>query len=159
MKICIYGAGTIGGYMGLMLHEGGANVSLIARGPHLVAIRENGLKIVFKDEEKIARIKATDDPSELGPQDYVIVALKAHQAWEVAEQMTPLLGPDTAVVTAKNGVPWWCFYGFDGQYSNLRFESVDPQGRQWRAQPQGNRAYPKTGRYHGSRRLKPAYLS
>jgi 2-dehydropantoate 2-reductase len=131
MKICIYGAGAIGGYMGLMLHEGGADVSLIARGPHLAAIRENGLKVVFKDEEKTARIKATDDSSELGPQDYVIVALKAHQAWEVAEQMTPLLGPDTAVVTAQNGVPWWYFYGFEGQYSNLRIESVDPQGRQW----------------------------
>jgi len=133
MKICIYGAGAIGGYMGLMLHEGGADVSLIARGAHLAAIRENGLKVVFKDEEKTARITATDNPAELGPQDYVIVALKAHQAWEVADQMGPLLGQNTAVVTAQNGVPWWYFYGFEGQYSNLRIESVDPQDRQWNA--------------------------
>jgi len=78
-------------------------------------------------------MKATSDPAELGHQDYVVVALKAHQAWEVAEQMRPLLGPKTAVVTAQNGIPWWYFYGFDGQYANLQLQSVDPEGRQWRA--------------------------
>ena len=69
---------------------------------------------------------ATSNPAELGPQDYVIVALKSHQAWEVAEQMKPLLGPDTAVVTAQNGIPWWYFYGFEGQFANLQLQSVDP---------------------------------
>ncbi len=76
---------------------------------------------------------ATADPKELGHQDYVIVALKAHQAWEVAEQMEPLLGPHTAVVTAQNGLPWWYFHGFEGQYADRRIESVDPGGRQWNA--------------------------
>lgn len=131
MKLCIYGAGAIGGYVGLCLKQAGADVSLIARGPHLEAIRKNGIKVVFEDGERVAKMPATDDPKELGPQDYVIVALKSHQAWESAEQMKPLLGKKTAVVTAQNGVPWWYFYGFEGQYANLRIESVDPDDRQW----------------------------
>ncbi len=134
MKICIYGAGAIGGYMGVMLNDSDAEVSLIARGAHLAAIQKDGLKVVFKDgTHKHAKMSATDNATDLGPQDYVIVALKAHQAWEVAEQMKPLLGPETAVVTAQNGVPWWYFHGFEGQYANLRIESVDPDDRQWNA--------------------------
>ncbi len=132
MKICIYGAGAIGGYLGAMLAQTDAEVSLIARGAHLKAMREKGLTLLMNGEEKTVSVTATDDPRELGPQDYVIITLKAHQAWEVAEQMTPLLGPDTAVVTAQNGVPWWYFYGFEGQYANLRLESIDPGERQWR---------------------------
>jgi 2-dehydropantoate 2-reductase len=132
MKICIYGAGAIGGYLGVLLKLGGADVSLIARGAHLAAIKENGLKLLIGDEEKVARMPATSDPAELGPQDYVIIALKSHQAWEVAEQMRPLFGPQTAVVTAQNGIPWWYFYGFEGQYANLQLQSVDPDGRQWK---------------------------
>ena len=131
MKVCIYGAGAIGGYIGVLMKLAGADVSLIARGAHLEAIRNNGLKLHINGEEKLAKMTATSDPRELGPQDYVISALKAHQAWEVAEQMKPLLGPNTAVVTAQNGLPWWYFYGFDGQYANRRVESVDPGGRQW----------------------------
>jgi 2-dehydropantoate 2-reductase len=131
MKVCIYGAGAIGGYLGVMLSRADAEISLVARGAQLAAIRQNGLKLVKDGDTTVARFRATNDPTELGPQDYVIVALKAHQAWEVAEDMRPLLGPDTAVVTAQNGVPWWYFYGFDGQYSNLRLESVDPGDRQW----------------------------
>jgi 2-dehydropantoate 2-reductase len=133
MKICIYGAGAIGGYMGVRLQEGGAEVSLVARGAHLEAIRSNGLKLLIDGQEQVARMRATAKAAELGHQDYVIIALKAHQAWEVAEQMRPLLGPNTAVVTAQNGVPWWYFYGFEGQYANLQLQSVDPEGRQWRA--------------------------
>jgi 2-dehydropantoate 2-reductase len=83
--------------------------------------------------EKSARMQATDNPADLGPQDYVIIALKSHQAWETAEQMKPLLGPDTCVVTAQNGVPWWYVYGLPGQFENLRLDSVDPGDRQWRA--------------------------
>lgn len=134
MKICIYGAGAIGGYLAAMLSRSNADVSAIARGAHLEAMRRDGLKVLFKEGDPlVAQVKATDDPAELGPQDYVIVALKAHQAWEVADLMAPLLGPDTAVVTAQNGVPWWYFHGFEGQYSNLRLESVDPGDRQWNA--------------------------
>lgn len=133
MKICVYGAGAIGGYLGVLLSQGGADVSVVARGAHLEAIRRNGLKLVLGDDQKVARLPATSDPAELGPQDYVIIALKAHQAWEVADQMAPLLGANTAVVTAQNGIPWWYFHGFTGQYANLQLQSVDPDGRQWKA--------------------------
>jgi len=131
MKVCIYGAGAIGGYLGVLMKLAGADVSLIARGAHLAAIKKDGLRLLIGGGEKSAKMNATSDPAELGPQDYVIIALKAHQAWEVAEQMKPLLGPKTAVVTAQNGLPWWYFYGFEGQYANRRIESVDPGDRQW----------------------------
>jgi 2-dehydropantoate 2-reductase len=133
VKICIYGAGAIGGYLGVLLHQGGADVSLVARGAQLEAIKRNGLKLLIGDEEKVARMQATADPAELGPQDYVIIALKSHQAWEVADRMPALIGPATAVVTAQNGIPWWYFYGVDGQFANLQLQSVDPDGRQWKA--------------------------
>jgi len=133
MKICIYGAGAIGGYIAVMMKLGGLDVSLIARGAHLEAIKKNGLKLLIGGGEKSAKMPATSDPGEVGPQDYVIVGLKTHQAWEVAEQMQPLLGKHTAVVTAQNGLPWWYFYGFEGQYANRRIESVDPGDRQWNA--------------------------
>ncbi|MDA7946143.1 MAG: 2-dehydropantoate 2-reductase [Hyphomicrobiaceae bacterium] len=132
MKICVYGAGAIGGYVGLMLKQGGADVSLIARGPHLEAINKSGMKVVFKDDEKVEKMPASSDPADFGPQDYVIVALKAHQAWQSVDHITPLLGPDTAVVTMQNGIPWWYFYGFEGQYAGLQLQSVDPDGKQWR---------------------------
>jgi 2-dehydropantoate 2-reductase len=133
LKICIYGAGAIGGYIGVMLKRAGADVSLVARGSHLEAIKQNGLKLQIKGEELSAEMPASSNPADLGPQDYVIIALKAHQAWEVAREMAPLLGPNTAVVTAQNGLPWWYFYGIEGQYANRRIESVDPGGRQWDA--------------------------
>jgi 2-dehydropantoate 2-reductase len=133
MKVCIYGAGAIGAHIGVLMKLAGVDVSLIARGAHLEAIKQNGLKLIINGEEKVARMPASNNPADLGPQDYVIVALKSHQAWEAAEQMKPLLGPETAVVTAQNGVPWWYFHGFEGQYANLQLESVDPRGRQWNA--------------------------
>ena len=116
MKICIYGAGAIGGYMAAMLKRGGADVSLIARGAHLDAIRRNGIKLLMDGAEIVERMPATSNPEELGVQDYVIVTLKAHQAWEVAEDMVPLLGRNTAVVTAQNGLPWWYFHGLDSTW-------------------------------------------
>lgn len=133
MKICIYGAGAIGGYMAVMMRRAGIDVSLVARGPHLAAIRENGLKLLIDGQELVAEMPATKVAAELGPQDFVIVGLKSHQAWESSEDMTPLFGPHTAVVTAQNGVPWWYFYGLEGPYKDLRLESVDPGGRQWSA--------------------------
>jgi 2-dehydropantoate 2-reductase len=134
MKVCIYGAGAIGGYLGVELARApGVEVSLIARGAHLAAMRDKGLKLLIDGGERVAQVRATDDPGELGHQDFVIVTLKAHQAWEVAEQMTPLFGPDTAVITCQNGVPWWYFYGLEGQYKELRLASIDPDDRQWNA--------------------------
>jgi 2-dehydropantoate 2-reductase len=133
MRICIYGAGAIGAHIGVLMKLAGIDVSLVARGPHLVAIREHGLTLQIGDEARTARMPATSNPADLGPQDFVIVTLKSHQAWEAAEQMAPLLGPDTAVVTAQNGIPWWYFYGLTGEHANRRVEAVDPGGRQWRA--------------------------
>ena len=131
MRICIYGAGAIGGYLGVQLTLAGEDVTLIARGPHLAAMRQNGLKLLIDGEERVAHPRCTDDPAEAGPQDYVIVTLKAHSVPGVVDVMQPLLGPDTAVVTATNGIPWWYFYGLEGQWRDHRLESVDPGGTQW----------------------------
>jgi len=133
MKVCIYGAGAIGGYMAVELAAAGnAEVTCIARGPHLAAMRENGLRLVREGEDdKLVRVNATDDPAEAGPQDVVIVTLKAHSAAAVADRMAPLFGPETAVVTAQNGVPWWYFYKLGGSHDDTRVESVDPGNRQW----------------------------
>jgi 2-dehydropantoate 2-reductase len=133
MKICIYGAGAIGGYMGVMLKRGGLDVSLVARGAHLEAINARGLTLVTKTETITQQMPASRDPRDLGRQDVVIIALKAHQAWEAAEALAPLLGPETAVVTAQNGVPWWYFHGLGGAHADLRLRSVDPGDRQWNA--------------------------
>ncbi|WP_417519998.1 2-dehydropantoate 2-reductase [Minwuia sp.] len=131
MKICIYGAGAIGGYVGAMLARQGAEVSLIARGPHLAAMKANGLRLEVGDESFTVHPRLTDDPAELGPQDYVLLTMKAHGVRAIADAMQPLLGPDTAVVTAQNGLPWWYFYGLEGPYRDQRLESCDPGGELW----------------------------
>lgn len=131
MKVCIYGAGAIGGYLAHALHDGGAEVSLVARGPHLAAIRETGLRLSIGGETRTIHPAASEDPADLGPQDHVIVALKAHSVPAVAERMTALFHDETAVVTAVNGVPWWYFHGLDGDLAGTRLETVDPGGVQW----------------------------
>ncbi len=136
MRIAIYGAGAIGGYLGWKLasasSETGADVSLIARGGHLAAVRENGLTLVEGGAPAgTVAVRATDDPAALGVQDVVIVTLKAHSVPAVVPAMQPLLGPDTVVVTAVNGVPWWYFYGLDGPWADRRLAAVDPGGVQW----------------------------
>lgn len=133
MKIGIYGAGAIGGYLAVHLALAGHQVTCIARGTHLAAMRKNGLRLRGDGEERVARCPCTDDPAEAGPQDYVIVALKAPQAYAAAEAMRPMLGPETPVVTAMNGVPWWYFYKMPGRFENRCLNSVDPGRRQWRA--------------------------
>jgi len=132
MKVCIYGAGAIGGHIGAMLSRAeGVEVSLIARGAHLEAIREHGLVMRSAAGDITAKVPASDDPAELGPQDYVFLTLKAHQAPSAAAAMAPLLGPDTAVVTAMNGIPFWYFYGLDDPWRDRRLEAVDPGGVLW----------------------------
>jgi 2-dehydropantoate 2-reductase len=131
MKVCIYGAGAIGGLLGAKLARSGVEVGLIARGPHLAAMREAGLTLRGDGESFTVRPRATDDPAELGAQDFVIVTLKAHQVPGVVERLQPLLGPGTAVVTAVNGVPWWYFHGLGGRYDGHRLASVDPGDAQW----------------------------
>ena len=132
-KIAIYGAGAIGGFLGVQLSLAGYDVSLIARGAHLKAMKKNGLKLLIDGEERIAKdCFCTDDPAEAGPQDYVIVGLKSHQAYDAAGRFKPMLGPDTAVVTAMNGVPWWYFHKLKGPYENYHLDSVDPGSWQWK---------------------------
>ena len=131
MRICIYGAGAIGGYLGAQLALAGEDITLIARGLHLEAMQQHGVKLLIEGEERVARPACTDDPSQVGEQDYVIVTLKAHSVPGIVNAMQPLLGPDTAVVTATNGVPWWYFYELEGARQGQRLESVDPGGKQW----------------------------
>jgi 2-dehydropantoate 2-reductase len=134
MKIAVFGAGAIGGYAGAKLAQAGAaEVTLIARGPHLEAMQTQGLRLIEGDNEVTVQPRAVADGREAGPQDYVFLALKAHSITPALESIAPLLGPDTAVVTAQNGVPWWYFYGLDGLYRHQRLESVDPGGRIWDA--------------------------
>lgn len=131
MKLCIFGAGAMGGWIGGLLARQGVDVTLIARGPHLAAMKEHGLRVRMNGEEFVTHPRLTDDPEEAGPQDYVFISLKAHSVPPVAERMRPLLGPDTAVVTASNGIPWWYFYKLPGPWENHRLETVDPGGKQW----------------------------
>ena len=131
MKICIYGAGAIGGYLGAELALAGFDVTLIARGPHLEAMRKNGLTLLINGKEKIAKVPCTDSPAEAGPQDYVIVTLKTHSVSPAVDQIVPLLGLNTAFVTAQNGILWWYFYRLAGPWENHRLDLADPCGRIW----------------------------
>lgn len=131
MKICIFGSGAIGGYIGAELGLAGQSITLITRGPHLDAIRHDGLMLRIDGKERVLKADATDDPSMVGVQDYVIVTLKAHSAPAAAESMRPMLGPETVVVYALNGIPWWYFYKLPGIWENHRIKSVDPDNHQW----------------------------
>jgi 2-dehydropantoate 2-reductase len=132
MKICIFGAGAIGGYMGVKLAQAGADVSLVARGPHLAVMQANGLTLIEEGGELTTLpVMASDDPAEIGQQDYVIVTLKAHSVPPVVEKMKPLIGENTTIVSGVNGVPWWYFYGVGGDLEGTRLASVDPNDVQW----------------------------
>ncbi|MGI9315981.1 MAG: 2-dehydropantoate 2-reductase [bacterium] len=129
MKICVVGAGAIGGFMGARLAQQNHDVSLIARGPHLAAIKSNGLKLIQDGEEIVAgNVTATDDINDLGVQDIVLLALKSHQIAAVMDKLPTLIGPETVMVTLQNGVPWWYFQKLDGAYQNRVVETVDPGG-------------------------------
>ncbi len=130
MRICIVGAGAIGGWLGAKLIQAGAEVTLIARGAHLAAIIANGLTIEYADgrREVVHPALATADMSVAGPHDLVIVAVKAQALPALAAPMRMLYGPDTAVVYAQNGIPWWYFMRHGGPYEGHRIESVDPGG-------------------------------
>ncbi len=131
MKICIFGAGAIGGYMGAKLAEAGADVSLVARGPHLAAMRENGLTLIEGGVSKTLPVTVSENPADLGPQDYVIVTLKAHSVPPVVDKMQPLIGESTTIVSGVNGVPWWYFHKIGGELDGTRLASVDPGNAQW----------------------------
>ncbi|TQF80120.1 2-dehydropantoate 2-reductase [Elioraea sp. Yellowstone] len=136
MRICIFGAGAIGGLMAARLAQSGAaEVTVIARGPHLAAMQAHGLRLRSGGEEIVARPRAVGSAAEAGPQDYVVITLKAHSLPGVAEAMQPLLGPATAIVSAVNGIPWWYFHRHGGPFDGRAVESVDPGGKLLRALP------------------------
>ena len=129
MKVCIVGAGAIGGYMAVRIANAGHNVSVIARGPHLAAIKDRGMKLIEENDEFVAEnLTATEFVGELGPMDVVLLALKAHQIVPIVNDMSVLLGPNTVIVTLQNGIPWWYFQNFAGDYANQVVETVDPGG-------------------------------
>ncbi|GIX08863.1 2-dehydropantoate 2-reductase [Elioraea sp.] len=136
MRICIFGAGAIGGLLAARLAQTGeAEVTVVARGPHLAAMQAHGLRLRSGGEEIVARPRAVGSAAEAGPQDYVVITLKAHSLPGVAEAMQPLLGPGTAIVSAVNGIPWWYFHRHGGPFEGRAVESVDPGGKLLRALP------------------------
>jgi 2-dehydropantoate 2-reductase len=129
MKVCIYGAGAIGGWLGVKLARSGCDVSVVARGATLAALNEHGLRLEQQSGESVsASVKASAQPAQLGVQDLVVVAVKAPAMAEVARSIGPLIGPHTIVLTAMNGVPWWFFEGFGGRLQGTRLKAVDPDG-------------------------------
>ena len=132
MKVCIFGAGAIGGYLGVGLAQAGIDVSLVARGAHLAAIRANGLTLRIGADEKTVRVPASNDASRFGAQDFVIIALKAHSIPGAVESMRPLLRDETTIVTASNGLPYW-FFDVDGvPFQGTTLPSIDADGTQRR---------------------------
>jgi 2-dehydropantoate 2-reductase len=132
MKICIFGAGAIGGYMAVKLVQAGVDVSIVARGPHLAAIQSRGLTLIEEEADPVTvPVRASANAADLGVQDYVIVTLKAHSVPPVVGAMQPLIGPNTTIVSGVNGVPWWYFHKIGGPLEGTRLRSVDPGDVQW----------------------------
>jgi 2-dehydropantoate 2-reductase len=127
-KICIYGAGAIGGLIGTRLAQAGAEVSVVARGQTLKIIQSHGLRLITGETTLTAAVKAVAEPSALGAQDYVIIAVKAPALRQIAQRIKPLIGPATTVVTAMNGIPWWFFQNDNGPLAGRSLPAVDPDG-------------------------------
>jgi 2-dehydropantoate 2-reductase len=132
-RICIYGAGAIGGLLGAKLALSGEEVTLIARGEHLRAMQRNGVHLLEGGREIVATPRCTDDPKEAGPQDYLFITLKAPSVAAIVEHLTPLLGEQTAVIWAVNGFPWWYFYRQAETWQAVHLKSIDPGGVLWKA--------------------------
>ena len=132
MKICIYGAGAIGGYLGAKLTEIGADVTLIARGPHYEAIRQDGLRLRKDGKELVVYPRCVDTAEKAGKQDYIFVTLKAHSVPGCLDAFEVLMKDDTSFVWGVNGIPWWYFHNHENpEYKDKRVTSVDPDGSQW----------------------------
>jgi 2-dehydropantoate 2-reductase len=131
VKIAIFGAGAIGGYLGAKLAKAGVDVTLIARGPHLAAIKANGLTLHTLDESFTVRPNATDDPAQAGEQDFVFLTIKSNSAPAIAASLKPMLRENTGVVTAMNGLPFWYFHKLGGPQEGRRLKSVDPDDLMW----------------------------
>lgn len=128
LRVCIYGAGAIGGWLGVRLARAGHSVSVVARGQTLANLRAQGLCLQESEQTQRVTVRASDQPAELGVQDLVVIAVKAPALLEVARHIAPLLGPATMVLTAMNGVPWWFFQGFGGKFKGTRLQAVDATG-------------------------------
>ena len=134
-SICVFGAGAIGGYMAAKLEAAGTPVSLVARGPHLEAMQRDGLALHSGGERITTRPNAVAHGSEIGPQDYLLITLKAHSLEPALPQLAPLIGPATTIVTAVNGIPWWYTYGLPAPFTDRRITAIDPDGALWAALP------------------------
>src|SRR5215510_8674040 len=128
MKFAIVGAGAIGAFAGAMLAKSDEDVTLITRGPHLRAMQERGVRVRGEKGEFDAHPTATDDPATVGEVDVVLLTLKAHSLPAMAPRLAPLIGPQTSVISAQNGIPWWYFYRHGGPWEGTQLESVDPGG-------------------------------
>ena len=128
MRLAVVGAGAIGAYLGARLSLSGHDVSLIARGLHLRAMQANGVRVRSPEGDFEARPVATDDYEEIGEVDFVFLTVKAHGLPEIAPRLLPLLGPETVVLTAQNGIPWWYFQKHGGPLEGRRIERLDPDG-------------------------------
>jgi 2-dehydropantoate 2-reductase len=128
VRVAILGAGATGGFLGAQLARAGADVVLIARGPHLQAMRESGLRLIEPGGESVVRVEATDDLAAVRSADFVFVTLKAHSIPAIAERLAASLGAGTAVVSAQNGIPWWYFQRHGGELEGTHLETVDPGG-------------------------------
>ncbi len=135
MRIGIFGAGAIGGYLAAKLAQAGADVTVLARGPHLAAMQAHGIRLLSGGTETTAHPRCVADAGEAGIQDFVVVTLKAHSLPAAAPQIARMMGPDSALVTGINGVPYWYFYGVDGTLRDRPVESVDPGGGLWQTLP------------------------
>ena len=128
MKICVIGAGAIGGLLAAKFAEAGEEVGVVARGAQLKAIREHGLVLRQEDRDLVARVAASDRIADLGEPDLIVLGMKAHQVAAVAPEVGSILGPRTLVLTAQNGIPWWYFFKHGGPREGVRLQSVDPGG-------------------------------
>ena len=133
MRVCVFGAGSVGGYLAGSLAEGGTKISVVARGAHLAAIRSDGLRVEMPDRSFTVRLPASDDPRELGPQDAVLVTVKSPSLPAVAAGAASLLHEETAVAFIMNGIPWWYFHAHGGPLDGRHLPLLDPGDALWRS--------------------------
>lgn len=131
MKICIVGAGATGGYLGVKLINAGFDVSLVARGAHLTAMKKNGLTLIENDKEITCSPKCSDSMKELGKMDFIFITLKAYSINGLVEEISTMFDENTSVISSYNGIPWWYFFGAEGQFKNYRIKCIDPENIQW----------------------------
>ena len=131
MKICIVGAGATGGYLGFKLIKAGFDVSLVARGTHLKAMKHTGLTVIENDKEISCFPKCSESMSDLGKMDYIFITLKAYSIPGLVNEISTMFKENTAVITAYNGIPWWYFFNIEGPFKNYRIKCIDPNNIQW----------------------------